>query len=77
MKVTVWITIRSQVDAFALWREVKDYGMNVTEAIDKTWVYGDCGSELAGVIVTICLKYGELNADIRRCAYEKEEEGKA
>lgn len=74
MKVTLWITIRSQVDAFELWKEVKDYSMNVTEAVDKTWVYGDCSPGLAGLIVTICLKYGEVLADIRGCANEKKEE---
>ena len=78
MKASVWIELRGQVDALALWRELEGYAMNVTDVIDKVWIYGDCSNEVAGRVIAICSKYGKLTAEIRGCAYEpKKEEGKA
>ena len=74
MNVKVWIEIQGQVDSIVLWNAIGGFEMNLTEVIEKTWVYGKCSYTDAGRLISICSLFGNLRANIIREGEEDEQE---
>ena len=53
------IEIQGKIDSAGLWRHIQEYGVNETDLIDKTLVYGETDSYSAAKIVACCLNYAK------------------
>ena len=58
-KVTIFIRIIGSIDSRKLYDEIKGFGMNVTDCIAYTMIYGACTIEESARIMTICALYGD------------------
>ena len=62
--VYVNVTIQGQIDSKALWEDVKDYDVNVTDMIQFTAVYGKVSMYDSMFIIDICRKYGDITTEV-------------
>lgn len=62
--VYVNVTIQGQIDSKALWDDVKDYDVNVTDMIQFTAVYGKVSMYDSMFIIDICRKYGDITTEV-------------
>ena len=62
--VYVNVTIKGQIDSKALWDDVKDYDVNVTDMIQFTAVYGKVSMYDSMFIIDICRKYGDITSEV-------------
>ena len=51
------IEIRDKIDGTALWNDIEKFGVNETELIDVTLVYGNVEHMQAMSIIMSCMKY--------------------
>lgn len=51
------IELHDLKDSKALWGEIKDFGVNLTDLISLSYVHGICTLEDAQVILLLCEKY--------------------
>ena len=51
------IELHDLKDSNALWQEIKDFGVNLTDLITVSYVHGFCNLEDAQVIILLCEKY--------------------
>lgn len=74
-KMTVLITIKGKIDSRDLYSKLARYGANVTDMIDKTFVFVtiDLRDDAIEHIIRICSEYGECNLEAHMA---KESEGK-
>lgn len=62
----LYITIKGNIDSFALYAEVKRYQMCVLDLEDRCYVYGtvDIREPIIEYILKICYKYGKPIVDL-------------
>ena len=60
----LWVTIKRFTDARGLYEKVKGYGMNLTEAIDTTYVYGNTDMETATKVIALCEQHGTTEVSL-------------
>lgn len=74
-KMTVFITVKGKINSLELYERIKDYGANVTDLIDKTYVYAiiDIKEDAIEHILTICDEYGECDVEAHRVKEDKNE----
>lgn len=65
-KKDIFITIPGSIDSEQLYQELKNYSMNVTNLVTRTYVYGtvDLADPLIEYIIQICYKYGNIQVDL-------------
>lgn len=75
-----WIEIKGEIDSRSLWEQIRSYNVNLTEVIEKTWVYGEAPVSSVGEIISICAQFGDLEAKVYEGGAKNEqaqkEEGK-
>lgn len=64
MNVYLYAEIEGTIDSKSLWNDVEAYGVNVTDLMIKTLIYGEVSLRLALVVVDIAAKYGKVQAHI-------------
>lgn len=64
MKVTIFVRIIGHIDSKKLYDEISHYGINVTDCIDYTLVYGDVYLETASRIFYHCSLYGDTLSEL-------------
>ena len=57
---TLWIKTEDLADSKALYQEIKDYKINLTDLIDYSLIYGDCTLEDALTIISLTEKYSHI-----------------
>lgn len=57
--MTLNIEIQGKIDSEKLWKNIQEYGVNETDLIDKTLVYGEVDPYQAVKIVACCLNYAK------------------
>ena len=62
--VYVSVTIKGKIDSKALWTEISDYDVNVTDMGDVTFVYGKASMYDSMFIIDICRKYGDITKEV-------------
>ena len=67
MKISIEVVIEGNIDALALYNEIKKYGVSVLELYDQTFVYGevDSSTDASDKIIEACKKYGECEYEVR------------
>lgn len=55
----LWVTINERVDSLALWSDIKQYNVNLTDMIYKSVVYGHCNFGEAVTIILLCRKFSD------------------
>lgn len=61
-KVSLYINIKDHIDSRALWEELKGItGINCTDIIVETGVYGEVNAKEVDKIIEICEKYGRCD----------------
>ena len=76
--MVLWIEIKGEIDSPLLWSLIKGYGLNLTDLIDKSLVYGECSYSVANRVIAICARFGDISASIKRGEEtEEKEESKA
>lgn len=76
--MVLWIEIKGEIDSPLLWSLIKGYGLNLTDLIDKSLVYGECSYSVASRVIAICARFGDISASIKRGdENEQKEESKA
>lgn len=65
-KMVISVIVNGDIDSDALYKELKDYGMNVTNAGDKTYVNGivDAREPIVIPILEKCNKYGTCDTSV-------------
>ena len=56
---TLYIEITELVDSKALWSEIEQYKVNLTDMIDVSYIYGTCSMDDCLAIISLCEKYGK------------------
>lgn len=64
MKVTIFIRIIGSIDSRKLFKEIEHFGINVTDCIDYTLVYGEVYLETASRIFYHCSLYGNTQTEL-------------
>lgn len=64
MKVTVFVKIVGKIDGKQLFELVQQFGMNVTDLMDETLVYGECYLEQASRVLYHCALFGNIMAEV-------------
>ena len=64
MKVTVFVKIVGKIDGKQLFELVEQFGMNVTDLMDETLVYGECYMEQASRVLYHCALFGDIMAEV-------------
>jgi len=64
MKVTVFVKIVGKIDGKQLFELVEQFGMNVTDLMDETLVYGECYMEQASRVLYHCALFGNIMAEV-------------
>lgn len=69
----IFITIPGKIDSKSLYKELKNYKMNVTDLISRVYVYGviDLAEPMVEYIIQICYKYGPVKIEITDVANMK------
>ena len=62
--VYINVTINGKIDSKALWEDIKEYDVNVTDLGEVTFVYGECSMYHAMFIADICRKYGDITKEV-------------
>ncbi len=62
--VYVSVTIKGKIDSKALWSEISEYDVNVTDMDDVTFVYGKASMYDSMFIIDICRKYGDITKEV-------------
>lgn len=64
-KMNVIITIKGEIDSVKLYKELSFYNLNVTDMLDKTFVYAtiDIREPVIEEILKICNLYGECDVE--------------
>lgn len=65
MKVELYIEIKGNIDSKALFEIICHQGMNVTDCIDKTLVYGECYLVTASQVIYHCSLFGDTVSTIK------------
>lgn len=73
MRRRIFIEIQGEIDGLSLWKLISKYKVNLTEVIDKSWVYGDVELHNIGDIIERCALYGPLKVEIGGVMYEQGE----
>ena len=63
-KVTVFVKVVGRIDGKQLFELVEQFGMNVTDLLEETLVYGECTPEEAGQVVYYSAIFGDIMAEI-------------
>ena len=53
----LWIEMDELLDSKALWAEIVGFQINLTDLIDKSYLYGSCTIDEALAIISLCEKY--------------------
>lgn len=64
MKVTVFVKIVGKIDGKQLFELVGQFGMNVTDLMEETLVYGECYAEQASRVLYHCALFGNIMAEV-------------
>jgi hypothetical protein len=64
MKVTVFVKIVGKIDGKQLFELVEQFGMNVTDLMEETLVYGECYLEQASRVLYHCALFGNIMAEV-------------
>lgn len=64
MKVTVFVKIVGKIDGKQLFELVEQFGMNVTDLMEETLVYGECYMEQASRVLYHCALFGNIMAEV-------------
>lgn len=79
--MTFWVEIKGEIDSRSLWEQIKGYGANLTDLIDRSLVYGEASVSRVGEIISVCALYGDIEARVSKGGAEDEqaqkEEGEA
>lgn len=73
MRRRIFIEIQGEIDGLSLWKLISKYKVNLTEVIDKSWVYGDVELHNIGDIIERCALYGPLKVEIGGVMHEQSE----
>ncbi len=73
MRRRIFIEIQGEIDGLSLWKLISQYKVNLTEVIDKSWVYGDVELHNIGDIIERCALYGPLKVEIGGVMHEQSE----
>ena len=77
MKIKLFVEIKGNIDSLILWELIKDYKMNLTDVVDKSWVYGDADPLVAAKVVSICALFGDIKAELTHGGGGADEQEKA
>ena len=66
MKINLFVEIKGEIDSLMLWELIKEYKLNLTDVITKTWVYGETDYMTAGKVISKCALFGDLTAEIHK-----------
>lgn len=56
----IYLTIDGKIKSRDLYKELKEFGLNVTDFINRTVVYGNIKKEDYKTIILICERYGKV-----------------
>ena len=57
---TLWIKTEDLTDSRALYAEIEEFKMNLTDLIDYSLIYGDCTLEDALTVISLTDKYSHI-----------------
>lgn len=61
------IELHDLKDSNALWKEIKDFGVSLTDLITVSYVHGICDIDDAQIILLLCEKYAHCtNVSIKK-----------
>lgn len=63
-KVTVFVKVVGKIDGKQLFELVEQFGMNVTDLMEETLVYGECYLEQASRVLYHCALFGNIMAEV-------------
>lgn len=66
MYVSIFVIYEFHIDSKALYEELKQYKMNVTDAINSIFVYGRVNDYYLAEVLFILLKYGDAKITISK-----------
>ena len=70
------VEIKCKVDALMLWKLIKSHNLNLLEAGEKCWVYGEADYTAIGDVVSKFALFCDLTAEISKGGGEDEKEKK-
>lgn len=70
-RMNMVVTINGNIDSASLYEDLKDYHVNVSDIISKTYVYGvvDLIDPCVENIIQICHKYGDCEVKLKPSDY--------
>lgn len=57
---TLWIKTEDLTDSRALYAEIEEFKVNLTDLIDYSLIYGDCSIEDALTVISLTEKYSHI-----------------
>ena len=60
----IFIEINGSIDSKSLWQLIGRYKVNLTDCIDKTYIYGDVDTIIAAEVIVCCALYGNLKIEL-------------
>ena len=57
---TLWIKTGDLTDSLALYAEIEEFKVNLTDLIDYSLIYGDCTIEDALTVISLTEKYSHI-----------------
>lgn len=77
MKNYLFVEIEGNIDSLRLWDMIKDYKLNLLDAVEKTWVYGEADYLVAGAVISKCALFGNIKAELTHGGGGADEQKKA